>query len=376
MRIAILGTRGIPARYGGFETFAEELARRLAARGHQVTVYCRERSAAGAYVGVRLRYLPTIRHKYFETVAHTFVSTLDLLVHRQQVALYCNAANAVFTWLPRIAGMPVALNVNGLERQRRKWNRLARAWYRLSEWLATFCPTAVVSDAEHIAEYYRRRYGKQTHFIPYGAETGPVATGEVLRQLGLEPRKYFLYVSRLEPENNALLVREAFERAPTDLKLALVGDAPYARAYIERVRATRDARVVLPGAIYGQGYRELQSHCFAYIHATEVGGTHPALIEAMGRGALVLYLDTPENREVAGGAGIPFERHNLAQKLGEALALSASERDEWRARAVERVRERYHWERVADAYERLLVSLHSKRRATAGSAEAARRAGK
>lgn len=361
MRIAILGTRGIPARYGGFETFAQELGRRLAARGHQVTVYCREKHGAETHLGVRLRYLPAVRHKYFETVAHTGLSTLDLLAHRQEAALYCNAANAVFTWLPRLFGMPVALNVDGLERQRRKWNRLARAWYRLSEWLATFCPTAVVSDAQHIADYYRRRYGKQTHFIPYGAETGKAAGVAAVRALGLEPGRYFLYVSRLEPENNALLVRQAFEQVRTDLKLALVGDAPYARAYIERVRATRDPRVVMPGAIYGAGYRELQSHCFAYIHATEVGGTHPALIEAMGRGAFVLYLDTPENREVAGGAGIPFERHNLAGKLAEALAMSAAERDAWSARAVARVRERYDWECVTDAYERLLAHLAGKR---------------
>ena len=361
MTIAILGTRGLPARYGGFETFAEELGRRLAARGHQVTVYCRQRHSADTHLGVRLRYLPTIRHKYFDTVAHTFLCTLNLLVHPHHVALYCNAANAVFTFLPRLFGIPVALNVDGLERKRRKWNRLARGWYRLSEWLATFCPNAVVSDAQHIADYYRDRYGKATHFIPYGAQTGKVATTEVLEQLGLEPGRYFLYVSRMEPENNALVVREAFERVATALKLALIGDAPYAREYIERVRATRDERIVIPGAVYGQGYQELLSHCFAYVHATEVGGTHPALIEAMGRGALTLYLDTPENREVAAGAGLPFEPHNLAGKLEQALAMSDPEREAWRGRAVARVRERYDWDRVADAYESLLSGLLEER---------------
>ncbi|MBM3744483.1 MAG: glycosyltransferase family 1 protein [Acidobacteria bacterium] len=360
MRIAILGTRGIPARYGGFETFAEELGQRLASRGHQVTVYCRQRLAQTRYLGVKLRYLPTVRHKYFDTVTHTCLSTLDLLFHRQDVALYCNAANAIFTWMPRLAGMPTALNVDGLERRRRKWNVLARGWYRLSEWLSTFCPAVAVSDARHIADYYQQQYGKPTRFIPYGAETGAVASQEILLRLGLEAGRYFLYVSRLEPENNALLVREAFERVRTDLKLALVGDAPYAREYIARVRATRDPRVVIPGAIYGQGYRELQSHCRAYIHATEVGGTHPALIEAMGRGALTLFLDTPENREVAGGAGIPFEHHNLAERLEQVLVMSAAERDEWRRRALERVREHYAWERVADAYEELLTGLTKK----------------
>src|SRR6202162_4224076 len=172
MRIAILGTRGIPARYGGFETFAEELSTRLAARGHEVTVYCRQAYAQASYRGVRLRYLPTIRHKYFDTIAHTALSTLHLLAHRTDAALYCNGANAIFTLWPRMLGVPVALNVDGIERQRKKWNRLARGWYRVSEWLSKFCPTVVVTDALTIQQYYRERYGKPSVFIPYGAEVG------------------------------------------------------------------------------------------------------------------------------------------------------------------------------------------------------------
>jgi glycosyltransferase involved in cell wall biosynthesis len=360
MRIALLGTRGIPASYGGFETFAEELSARLAARGHEVTVYCRKPFPQPRYRGVRLQCLPTIHHKYLDTLAHAFLSTLHLLGHRSDVALYCNGANAIFTVLPRILGMPVALNVDGIERKRKKWNRLAQTWYLVSEWLATFCPTVVVTDALAIQDYYRRRYGKQTVFIPYGAEVGRVEGCEVLAKLGLEPGKYFLYVSRMEPENHPLEVREAFERVGTSLKLALVGDAPYAPDYIRRVRDTRDPRIVMPGAIYGVGYRELGSHSFAYIHATEVGGTHPALIEAMGRGALVLYRNTPENTEVAGGAGIPFEPDDLAAKLRMVLEMSEADRAALGQRAMDRVRERYSWEAVTDAYEKLLRELSLK----------------
>jgi glycosyltransferase involved in cell wall biosynthesis len=357
MRIALLGTRGIPARYGGFETFAEELSTRLAARGHEVTVYCRERFPDRCYRGVRLRYLPTIRHKYFDTLAHTLFSTLDLLRYRADVALYCNGANAVFSILPRCLGIPTALNVDGLERLRKKWNRLAKSWYLFSEWLATFCPTAVVTDARAIQDYYRSRWGKESVFIPYGAELGRVSSAAVLETLGLEPRRYFLYVSRMEPENHPLEVRQAFETLDTAFQLALVGDAPYAREYIRRVRDTRDPRVVIPGAIYGPGYHELGSHCFAYIHATEVGGTHPALIEAMGRGALVLYRNTVENAEVAGEAGIPFEPHELADKMRFALAMSEPEREALRGKAMERVRALYSWDAVTDAYENLLGRL-------------------
>ncbi len=356
MKFAILGTRGIPARYGGFETFAEELSQRLVNRGHRVTVYCRRKYSAPEYNGVRLCFLPTLRHKYLDTLVHTFLSTMHLLAHRQDAVLYCNAANAVFTFLPRLFGMPVALNVDGLERKRKKWNWFGRKWYRLSEWLATFLPTAVVTDAVSIQDYYRSRYGKESTFIPYGAEVGPVSSAGVIERLGLEPERYFLFVSRMEPENNALMVREAFEQVETSMKLVLVGDAPYAQDYIEKVRDTEDTRVVLPGAIYGSGYQELLSHCFAYVHATEVGGTHPALIEAMGRGALTFYLRTEENEEVAGDAGIAFA-DDLAEKMRLLLTMPESERLAWKQRAMERVRDRYSWEAVTTAYEQLFEKM-------------------
>ncbi|MEO8595310.1 MAG: DUF1972 domain-containing protein [Candidatus Solibacter sp.] len=357
MRIAILGTRGIPAHYGGFETFAEELSTRLVDRGHQVTVYCRKEHSGAMYRGVHLKHLPTIRHKYFETLAHTAVSTWHLLFHRCEAALYCNGANAIFTPWPRLLGMQVALNVDGIERKRKKWNRAARAWYLVSEWLSTFCPTVVITDALTIEQYYRERYGKESVFIPYGAELGRVPTAAVLDGLGLEKGRYFLYVSRLEPENHALEVREAFEQVETPLKLALIGDAPYAAEYIAKVRDTRDPRIAMPGAIYGDGYHELGSHCFAYIHATEVGGTHPALIEAMGRGALVIYRNTPENAEVTGHAGVPFESGELAEAIRRVLAMEEAERERLRAAAMAIVRERYSWDAVTDAYEKLLMGL-------------------
>ena len=352
-----MGTRGIPANYGGFETFAEELSQRLVSRGHQVTVYCRECHTEPRYRGVDLVYLPTIRHKYFDTIAHTAIATVHLLFHRHDAVLYCNAANAIFTILPRALGMPVALNVDGLERNRKKWNSLARTWYLISEWLSTKLPTRIVTDAEEIERYYKERYGEASDFIPYGAETQALESREALDRLGLAPRQYFLYVSRMEPENNGLLVREAFEKVATSMKLALIGDAPYAADYIARVRDTRDSRIVIPGAIYGQGYKELQSHCFAYIHATEVGGTHPALIEAMGRGALTLYLNTPENAEAAGDAGIGFEQGTLSETLERVLRMDQAEVDRYRAAARRRVEERYSWEAVTTAYEKLLTGM-------------------
>lgn len=355
--------RGIPARYGGFETFAEELSTRLTARGHQVTVYCRDRQDFASYRGVDLVWLPTIRHKYFDTLAHSLISTVHLALrrgpYRIDAALYCNAANAVFTILPRIAGIPTALNVDGIERKRKKWNRFARAWYFCSEYLSTVFPSRFVTDAEAIRRYYREKWKADSLFIPYGADTTLATTQEILHRLDLKPGRYFLYVSRLEPENRALDVREAFESIPApDIKLALIGDAPYAGEYIRRVRDTKDPRIVMPGAIYGTGYAELGTWCFAYVHATEVGGTHPALIEAMARGALVLYLDTAENREVCGDAGLPYsDRNELTARMTAVLGMSESERGLFRERAIQRVRERYDWDAVTTQYETLLGGL-------------------
>ena len=361
MKIAILGTRGIPANYGGFETFAEELSTRLVKRGHQVTVYGRTnniRYRQPTYRGVRLVLLPTIPHKYFDTVAHTFLSVVHVLFQDAEVVLICNAANSLFSFLPRLAGKKTAVNVDGLERQRSKWNALGRGWYRISEWLSTFLPNAIVADARVIRDYYRERYGKESFFIPYGAETSRSESRAALDRLGLEPDGYFLYVSRLEPENNALLVVKAFEKVATDKRLVIVGDAPYARDYIAELKSTSDRRILFPGAIYGEGYRELLSHAFAYIQATEVGGTHPALIEAMGCGRCVLYLNTPENREVAGEAGIAFEKspEQLAIKMilivnNEALRCLHGNY------GLARVKERYQWDAVTAQYEQLFERL-------------------
>ena len=361
MKIAILGTRGIPAHYGGFETFAEELSTRLVARGHQVAVYGRTNNIdyrEPAYRGVRLILLPTIPRKYFDTVAHTFLSVCHVLFQDVQVVLICNAANSLFSFIPRLAGKKTIVNVDGLERQRRKWNALGRAWYRLSERLSTFLPNAIVSDARVIQDYYRKRYGKKSYLIPYGAETTRTESRAALDRLGLEPDGYFLYVSRLEPENNALLVVKAFEQVQTEKKLVIVGDAPYADDYIRKVKETVDTRILFPGAIYGTGYRELLSHAFCYIQATEVGGTHPALIEAMGSGRCVLYLNTPENREVAGDASLDFEKspEDLASKLRAVLADS-SMRSRYAALALQRIEQHYRWDEVTTQYEWLFALL-------------------
>jgi glycosyltransferase involved in cell wall biosynthesis len=219
-------------------------------------------------------------------------------------------------------------------------------------------PNAIVTDAEVIEAYYRERYGAASTFIPYGCHVGRDAGTAVLAQFGLEPQQYILYVSRLEPENNALAVIEAYQRTSVGPKLVVVGDAPYAREYIATLRATAGPRVVFTGGVYGDGYRELQCHALAYVQATEVGGTHPALVESMGFGNCVLAHDTPEHREVLGDAGLFFDAHRpetLAALLDRIVADPALV-EGYRARATARAAARYSWDRVTEQYDAILTA--------------------
>jgi glycosyltransferase involved in cell wall biosynthesis len=361
MRIAILGTRGIPANYGGFETFAEHLSTRLAARGHDVTVYCRAHYVSPReleFQGVKLKVLPTIRHKYFDTIVHTFLSALHAVPKRYDAALICNAANAPFASILRLAGTPVALNVDGLEHKRKKWNWIARRYYLMAERLATILPTETVTDARVIQEYYLASYRAASTMIAYGAEVER-RPDPLVRRWRVEPNRYVLYVSRLEPENNAHLVIEAFKRVRTAHKLLIVGDAPYAREYINdlKARARRDRRIIFTGFVFGGDYRALQQNAYCYIHATEVGGTHPALLEAMGFGNCVLTLAAPENIEAIGDAGIAYtDENDLAEKLQRVLR-DGSLVHSYRNRAQARVLEFYDWDFVVDQYERLFAKM-------------------
>jgi glycosyltransferase involved in cell wall biosynthesis len=366
--VALLGSRGIPASYGGYETLMEELAPRLVERGFEVTVYCRAHYTPRGlreHRGAHLRVLPTLRTRHLDTPVHTLLSGLDAL-HRPggpfDAALVVNGANALFVPLLRMAGTPVALHVDGIERQRRKWGRVGRSVYALSERLACTLPDVLVTDADVIRDYYRERYGTDSEVILYGVEPRPPEGREVLDRLGLDDRRYFLYVSRFEPENNPHRVVAAYRETGGEMPLVMVGDAPYQRELIEAMKAEADRRVLFPGAIYGDGYRQLQSGAAAYVHATEVGGTHPALVEAMGYGNCVLVNDTPENREVAGAPG-EAARYFRADDPASLAALFEWVRADPEAareagrRAAARAAERYSWDRVADRYAELFRSM-------------------
>lgn len=365
VRIAILGTRGVPGRYGGFETFAEELSTRLVALGHSVAVYCRAGNVEGnppTYKGVRLINLPAIRNKYAETLSHAFLSAVHALGSDYDIVYVCNSANAPICLIPKLRGQAVVLNVDGLEWERAKWGRMARAYYRWAARLAARLPIEVVTDALVIRNYYRDHFHRATRFFPYGTnlyDRGHLASR--LDALGLVPDRYVLYVSRLEPENNALLVVKAFREFQTELPLVIVGDAPYAQQYGTQVRAAADERVRFLGYRFGDDYHALQANALVYIQATEVGGTHPALVEALGHRNAVIAHDVPEHREVVGDAGRYFayrDASDLARQLRDLVSDQEAIAD-LRTKAADRVAEHYTWDAVTDAYAAYFATLRS-----------------
>lgn len=365
MKIAILGTRGIPANYGGFEAFAQELSTRLAAKGYAVSVYCRKGNSDWPepfYKGVRLVTLPTIRHKYFDTVVHTFLSAWHVSFSDVNIVYICNAINSIFAIIPRLAGKRVIINVDGLEWKRAKWNRLGKWAYRASEWIAVKLAHVIISDSMAIQDYYRERFGKETTNISYGAERKEMSgAAAVLEKYELKKRGYILYVSRLEPENNALIMIKAYEKTKTEIPLVIVGDAPYGRPYIDKLRSTKDARVRFLGGIYGEEYCALQSHAYLYLHGNEVGGTNPALLEAMAFGNCVIAIGVPFNKEVVAEAGICFEPGNeadLRNKIEDLLGHPDIV-ERYRNLARERILRFYNWDDVVSKYERLFKDIAS-----------------
>ena len=365
MRIAMLGTRGVPAQYGGFETAVEEIGQRLVQRGHEVTVYCRgaDRPTADSHLGMRLVHLPCLKGKSVETLSHTAGSALHLLTHRRHdVAIVFNAANAPFLPLLRMSGTPVAVHVDGLEWRRAKWGGAGRRYYRWAESYAVRWADALIADAQGIADYYRDEFGADTELLSYGAPIQTSPASDRLAELGVTRRGYHLVVSRFEEENHVEEIVAGYRHSRAELPLLVVGSAPYADAYRARIRqaAGSDPRIRMLGSLWDQEQLDqLYANCLTYLHGHSVGGTNPSLLRAMGAGADVIAFDVGFNREVLGEFGRYFTFPGDLSSLlfaAEALPEEAVERGHhFRTRAANR----YDWLEVAAGYEQLCKQLDS-----------------
>ncbi len=363
MRIAMLGGRGVPAHYSGSETCVEEVGARLVQRGHEVIVYGRRHNSqldAEMYKGMQRVTLPSLNSKHLDTPSHTLISLVyNFLKLRADVLHFHGVGNSLFLpWL-RVMPCKTVVTVDGPDWERPKWGRLARQVLKTSARLAVGMADAIITDSLVSQRYYRDNFGKQTVYIPYGADIAEVEACDALAAYGLRPRGYVLFVGRLVPDKGVHFLIEAFEGLRSDLNLAIVGDSPLFPEYVQRLKSTSDPRVRFLGYVFGEPYRQLCAHAFAYVQPSLVEGTSPALLAAMGAGNCVVVNSIPENLETIGSAGLSFARNDPLdlRRVLQILVDNPDRVSHYRAEARQRVMEVYNWDTIAFKHETLYHSL-------------------
>lgn len=370
MHIAIVGTRGYPYVYSGYETFVSQVAPRLVERGHQVTVYCHRglfKDRPRVVNGVRLVYVPSIDRKVLAQLSHSFLASVHVAaVLRPDVAIYVNSANGPFGWILKAARIRSAINVDGLEWLRPKWKGLGAKYFKWASGVATRAFDVVITDANAMADVYEREFHSPSTTIAYGANLGFSEKPELISALGLEPGGYYLVVGRLIPDNNGELVAEGFTRSNSRRKLVIVGDVPYRDAYAERIKSRTDPRLVFPGYVRDQDLlRELYCNSRAYFHGHEHGGTNPALLKALGYGCAIAALDTPFSREVLSNDnhGLYFTKNpETVKRVVERMENDEQTVQAMRLRGRDRITTNYTWEKIVSQYATMAEGLAATRR--------------
>ncbi len=361
LRIAFIGGRGVISKYSGIETYYEEIGKRLAEMGHDVTVYCRTyfSPSQAEHNGMRLVRLPTIRSKHLETLVHTFLSTIHAVFGDSDIVHYHCLGPALFSFLPRWFGKKTAVTVQGLDWQRRKWGRIASAVLQLGERAAIKLPDTTVVVSRTLQEYYRARYETEPVYVPNGTKLRQRRAAGRLRDWGLEADAYVLFLGRFSPEKNCDLLIQAFERIETPVKLVLAGGSSHSDAYVKRLREHQSDRVLILDWVSGEALDELLTHAMLLVLPSDLEGLSLALLDAMGAGVCVLASDVPENCELVEGSGFTF-RHGDLDDLERMLRLLISEpavRKAAAGRARDKVREHYLWNRVAREIEGIYLGM-------------------
>jgi glycosyltransferase involved in cell wall biosynthesis len=351
MRVAFIGTRGVPATYSGFETCVEQVGRRMVERGQEVVVYCRSghySERPPEHLGMQLRYLPAVKQKHLETLSHTALSTLRL---PRGTAIVCmGVGNApVVRWL-ELRGRRTVFNVDGADWQREKWGRFARWYLRTCEGMAARGRSLVVADAMAVQDYYECAYGRQTELVPYGADPPSDRGTAALERFGLKPGGYLLFVGRLVPENAPDLYLEGVCLSGLGMPAVVVGDASYQDEYKRSLRTHAPPNAIFTGYQFGPAYQQLTAHAGLFVLAAGVGGTHPVLVEQMAAGNAILARETASNREVLGDAGLFWSSPADLAELLRDVWPDVDRRRSLGECARQRANERYSWDEVTARY--------------------------
>ena len=360
LKIAFIGGRGVVSRYSGIESYYEEVGSRLVQLGHDVTVYCRSYfTPAGRYRGMDVLRLPTVRTKHLETLLHTFLSTVRACASDCDIVHYHCLGPALFSWIPRLAGKKTVVTVQGLDWQRKKWGRVARAVLATGEWAAGRFPNRTVVVSRALQRHYQLKYGWRTAYVPNGTVLRSGAGTDTLRDRRLTPDGYTLYLGRLSPEKNCDLLVRAYSQAVTDMPLVLAGGSSYSDEYMRELRKYESDRIRFLGWTAGTALEELLTHAALFVLPSDLEGMSLALLDAMGAGVCVLTSDIPENREAVEGTGFTFragDESDLTRMLEMLLAQPGLRRKLGRA-TQKRAEERYLWQSVTEQVEGIYFEL-------------------
>lgn len=391
IRVAFIGGRGVISKYSGIESYYEEVGKRLARRGHQVTVYCRNyfTPSLAEHNGMKLVRLPTVRSKHLETLIHTFLSTVHALTRRYDLVHYHALGPALFSFIPRLLGMKTAVTVQGLDWQRRKWGRFASAILRMGEKASVRLPDGTMVVSRTLQNRYREVHDTETFYVPNGGVLRTRLEPRKILEWGLEPGRYVLFLGRFSPEKGCHLLVEAFEQIETDVKLVMAGASSYCDAYAREIRSHAGDKIRILDWVSGETLDELLTNAMIFVLPSDMEGLSLALLDAMGAGLCVLSSDVPENREVVDGAGFTFQRASvidLAERLRFLIANPAVREAAGRS-ARKRIEEGYQWQEIAEEIERVYCKIlgwefseaqtkkPNARAATAGDEAVERRAG-
>jgi glycosyltransferase involved in cell wall biosynthesis len=361
LRVAFIGGRGVVSKYSGIETYYEEVGRRLADMGHEVTTYCRSyfTPAVREHNGMRIVRLPTLQTKHMETLLHTFLSTIHVLCRSCDVVHYHALGPALFSFLPRLAGKKTVVTVQGLDWQRKKWGRVAAAMLRLGERAAVTLPNSTMVVSQTLRDYYQDRHRATTSYIPNGGVLREFRAPARILDLGLDPRGYILFLGRFSPEKGCDLLLEAYEKLNTDLKLVMAGASSYCAEYAQQLRAHASKQIILLDTLAGEALDELLTNAMIFVLPSALEGLSLALLDAMAAGLCVLGSDIPENREAIDDAGFTFragDAADLANRLQFLIANPALREAAGQAAKL-RIREHYQWSRIAEEVERVYFKV-------------------
>jgi glycosyltransferase involved in cell wall biosynthesis len=364
LKIAIIGSRGYPIVYSGYETFVKEVSERLVAQNIDVRVYCQKHlftTRPKNVNGVELVYMPTVQTKSLNQLVHSFFCMIHACFSKTDVILVVNAANGPFGLISLLAQKKTLINVDGLEWLRPKWKGLGAAYFKFAAKLATLFYNTIITDAEAMRQVYLQTFKANSTVIAYGANIRHSKNPELINQFGLTPNEYFLIVGRLIPDNNSDLILEGFKKAHSNKKLVIVGDVPYQDAYAQNMKAQASDQILFLGYITdSEVLAELYHQSYAYLHGHEYGGTNPTMLKAMAYGCAILALDTVFNREMLENGQFGW----FFQKTSDSVALYLQQAEHnpqavqtLKEKARDGITQKYNWDEVTRAYVTVFKAL-------------------